>query len=58
MVEYEDDALASNSEDEKRMEKAVTCFHCGLLGHFRRKCPKALASVPYPLISVNEHRGW
>ena len=109
VVEYEDDALASNSEDEKRMEKAVreadrkvakkhklrdskeaarkeaawhelppafattkppfapkitagmvpkplgTCFHCGLLGHFRRKCPKALTSVPYPLISVNEH---
>ena len=26
-------------------------------GHFRRQCPKALASVPYPLTSVSEHMG-
>ena len=109
--EYEDDALASNSEDERKMEKAERAaerkvakkrrlkesktreeaakkgglrlsmepmmafapvkppmapkpmapkpsggyFHCGELGHFRRECPKALASVPYPLPNVSEH---
>ena len=32
-----------------------SCFHCGEPGHFRRECPKALASVPYPLPNVREH---
>ena len=112
--EYEYDALASNPEDERKMEKAEraaekkvakkrklresktreeavkmgalrpsiepgmafaptkppmapkliggmvprpsgSCFHCGGPGHFGRECPKALASVPYPLPNVREH---
>eukprot|EP00731_Ephydatia_muelleri_P012648 Em0006g1542a len=112
--EYEDDALASNPEDERKMEKAEraaekkvakkrklresktreeavkmgalrpsiepgmafaptkppmapkliggmvprpsgSCFHCGGPGHFGRECPKALASVAYPLPNVREH---
>ncbi|KAL5499334.1 hypothetical protein EMCRGX_G010728 [Ephydatia muelleri] len=112
--EYEDNALASNPEDERKMEKAEraaekkvakkrklresktreeavkmgalrpsiepgmafaptkppmapkliggmvprpsgSCFHCGGPGHFGRECPKALASVAYPLPNVREH---
>ena len=112
--EYEYDALASNPEDERKMEKAEraaekkvakkrklresktreeavkmgalrpsiepgmafaptkppmapkliggmvprpsgSCFHCGGPGHFGRECPKALASVAYPLPNVREH---
>eukprot|EP00731_Ephydatia_muelleri_P004368 Em0002g544a len=65
--EYKEDALASNSEDEKRMEKVVREADRKVAelmalpdpiaqeAQALRECPKALASVPYPLISVNEH---